>query len=68
MDMQASKFRIRGPDCNKRPGDLVLAADSAAFQLPGAASGGFCQIAKIRFGFDMGLLGDEPPNRVSLQV
>ena len=31
-------------------GDLVLAADSAAFQLPGAANGGFCpsacQVAK----------------------
>lgn len=50
--------------------DLVLAADSAAFQLPGAASGGFChtpavsvaaRAASLRFAVEMALLAERVP-------
>ncbi|CAE7208528.1 Echdc3 [Symbiodinium natans] len=50
--------------------DLVLAADSAAFQLPGAATGGFChtpavsvaaRASSLRFAVEMALLAERVP-------
>jgi hypothetical protein len=43
--LPASKKKTDSLSPGALEGDLVLAADSAAFQLPGAANGGFCPLA-----------------------
>lgn len=52
---------------------MVLAADSAAFQLPGAANGGFCHTPAVavaerseRLALEMALLAEKERNRFEM--